>query len=33
MNERVEKYLNFQKEQARKDQAAYRDKVLVAAGL
>lgn len=33
MNERVEKYLSFKKEEARKAQAAYRDKVLVAAGL
>ena len=33
MNERVEKYLNFQKEQENKDRAAYREKVLVAAGL
>ena len=33
MNERVEKYLNLKKEEQRKRQAAYRDKVLVAAGL
>ena len=33
MNERVEKYLNFKKEEQQKLQAAYREKVLLAAGL
>ena len=33
MNERVEKYLNYQKEEERKRQADYREKVLIAAGL
>ena len=33
MNERVENYLNQKKEEERKKQAAYREKVLLAAGL
>ena len=33
MNERVEKYLNFKKEEQQKRQAAYREKVLLSAGL
>lgn len=33
MNKRVENYLNFQKEEEKKRQAAYREKVLVSAGL